>query len=287
MNATDVLNLVVSAIFTIQIALGLTIIFGVMRVINMAHGEFFMLGAFTVVVATNVGLSPWVGIVLAPIVLGIFGMVVERGIIRRLYLRRDLSSLLATFALSVVLQQGAHLIWGSQSRTVPLPIQGSITVFGVMYPTYRLVAAAAALVVTATVALVVYHSFFGVRVRATIENTEVAASLGTDTGRIATLTFGLGTALAGFAGALMAPFIGIVYSMGLEQTVRSFLVVIVGGMESITGTLGGGILIGGGQSTLSVLFGGTVAAILVLMFAIAIMLVRPKGIFSRGETRMS
>ncbi len=146
---------------------------------------------------------------------------------------------------------------------------------------------AASLVVIAGVAIVMYRSFFGVRVRATIENAEVAASLGTDTGRIATLTFGLGTALAGFAGAVMAPFIGVVYSMGLDQTVRSFLVVIVGGMESIIGTLGGGILIGGGESTLSVLLGGTVAKIFVLMIAIAVMLVRPQGIFSRGETRMS
>jgi urea transport system permease protein len=286
-NTTDILNLLVAAVFTVQVALGLTIIFGVMRVINMAHGEFFMLGAFTVVVATNAGLDPWIAIALAPLVLGLFGMLVERTIIRGLYQRRDLSSLLATFALSVVLQQGAQLIWGPQPRTVPSPIEGTVTVFGAVYPTYRLVAAAIALIVIAGVALLVYRSPFGIRVRGTIENAEVAASLGTDTGRIATLAFGLGAALAGFAGALMAPFVGVVYSMGLEQTVRSFLVVITGGMGSILGTFGGGTVIGGGESALSVPFGGTVAKILVLLVAIAVMLLRPQGIFARGETRTS
>jgi urea transport system permease protein len=287
MNGTDILNLVVAAVFTVQIALGLTIIFGVMRVINMAHGEFFMLGAFTVVVVTEAGLSPWVGIVLGPVVLGALGVLVERGIIRRLYRRRDLSSLLATFGLSVVLQQAARLIWGPQSHTVPSPVSGTVNVFGTVYPAYRLVATGIALVVIVSVALLVYRSPFGIRVRGTIENAEVAASLGTNTSRISTVTFGLGAALAGFAGALMAPFIGVVYSMGLEATVRSFLVVITGGMGSIVGTFGGGTLIGGGESALSVPFGGTVAKILVLLIAIAVMLVRPQGIFSRGEARTS
>jgi urea transport system permease protein len=287
MNGTDVLNLLVAAVFTVQIALGLTIIFGVMRVINMAHGDFFMLGAFTVVVATDAGLDPWIGIVLGPVVLGALGMLVERGLIRGLYRRRDLSSLLATFALSIVLQQGARLIWGPQSHTVPSPIDGTVSVLGTVYPTYRLVAAGIALAVIVGVALLVYRSPFGIRVRATIEDAEVAASLGTNTGRIATLAFGLGAALAGFAGALMAPFVGVVYSMGLEQTVRSFLVVITGGMGSIVGTFGGGTLIGGGESALSVPLGGTVAKIVVLLVAIAVMLLRPQGIFARGETRAS
>jgi urea transport system permease protein len=238
-------------------------------------------------VATDAGLDPWIGIALGPLVLGAFGMLVERGIIRGLYQRGDLSSLLATFALSVVIQQGARLIWGPQSHTVPSPIDGTVSVLGTVYPTYRLVAAAIALVVIVAVALLVYRSPFGIRVRGTIENAEVAASLGTDTSRIATLAFGLGAALAGFAGALMAPFVGVVYSMGLEQTVRSFLVVITGGMGSIVGTFGGGTLIGGGESALSVPFGGTVAKILVLVLAIVVMLARPQGIFARGETRTS
>jgi urea transport system permease protein len=277
MNGTDLLNIAVASVFTVEVALGLMIIFGVMRVINMAHGELFMLGAYTMVVVTSAGLSPWVGIVLAPLVVGAFGMAVERAMIRPLYQRRDLSSLLATFGLSIVLQQAVRLIFGPQSKTVPTPIEGSVSLLGTTYPTYRLVIVA--------VGLLLYRSSFGIRVRATIEGAEVAEALGTNTTRIASLAFALGAALAGFAGALMAPFIGVVSTMGLEQTVRSFLVVITGGMGSIAGTFGGGVLIGGGESALTIPFSGTVAQICVLGLAILVMLVRPQGLFSRGGVR--
>jgi urea transport system permease protein len=285
MNGTDILNIAVAAAFTVEVALGLMIIFGVMRVINMAHGEFFMLGAYTVVVVTTAGVNPWVGILLAPIVLGVLGMLTERAIIRPLYRRRDLSSLLATFGLSIVLQQVVRLIFGPQARTVPTPIEGSVDVFGTVYPTYRLVAMLLCVVSIGGVALLLYRTAFGIRVRATIENAEVAAALGTNTGRMASIAFGLGAALAGFAGALMAPFIGVVSTMGLEQTVRSFLVVITGGLGSVAGTIGGGVIIGGGESALTVPFSGTVAQISVLVLAIIVMLLRPQGLFaSRGRT---
>lgn len=285
MNGTDVLNLVVTSVFTVQIALGLTIIFGVMRVINMAHGDFFMLGAFTMVTVSNSGLPVWVGIVLAPIVVGALGAAVERGIVRRLYGRRDLSTLLATFALSIAFEQLVDLIWGPQSFTVRAPINGTVTVIGATYPTYRLVAAGVAVLVIAAVALLIYRTAFGIRIRATMQDGETAAALGTNTHAITSSAFGLGTALAGLAGALMAPFVGVNYAMGLAQTVQSFLVVITGGMGSIGGTVGGGILIGGGQSALSVPLSGTVAEILVLLLAIFVMLLRPGGIFSRGQAR--
>jgi branched-subunit amino acid ABC-type transport system permease component len=153
-----------------------------------------------------------------------------------------------------------------------------------VYPTYRLVAAGLALVVTIGTALVLFRSTFGVRVRATIENPEVASSLGTNTVRIANQAFGLGAALAGFAGALMAPFVGVASTMGLEQTVRSFLVVITGGLGSVTGTAAGGVLVGGGQSAGSIWFGGTVAQVAVLVLAMLVMLVRPRGLFGvRGR----
>jgi urea transport system permease protein len=279
-TGTDFLNIAIATIFTIEIALGLMIIFGVMGVINMAHGEFFMLGAYLMVVVTGAGLNPWIGIILAPIVLGAFGMAVERLMIRPLYQRRDLSSLLVTFGLSIVLQQTVRLVFGPQSRTVPMPVEGSMQILGTTYPSYRVVAAGIALVVTIGLALLLFRSVFGVRVRATIEAAEVASSLGTNTSRVANLAFGLGTGLAGLAGALMAPFVGVVSSMGLEQTVQSFLVVITGGLGSLAGTVGGGILIGGGQSAGSVWLGGTVAQVGVLVLAMLVMLVRPKGLFS-------
>src|SRR5665811_42397 len=192
MGGTDVLNIVIAAIFAIEVALGLTIIFGVMRVINMAHGEFFMLGAYTMVVVTGAGLNPWLGIALAPVLLGMFGILTERTMIRPLYRRADLSSLLATFGLSIVLQQSARLVFGPQSRSVPTPLEGNLNILGTTYPAYRLLAAAIALAVIVAVGALVYRSTFGVRMRATMENTEVASALGTNTSRIAGWAFGLG-----------------------------------------------------------------------------------------------
>jgi urea transport system permease protein len=283
-TVTDLLNVGVTTVFTIEIALGLMIIFGVMGVINMAHGEFFMLGAYTMVVTASLGVSPWIGILAAPVLLGGLGMVVERFLIRPIYARRDLSSLLVTFGLSIVLQQTARLVFGPQPKTIGSPLEGTVSVLGAVYPTYRLVAAGLALVVTIGIALVLFRSTFGVRVRATIENPEVASSLGTNTVRIANQAFGLGAALAGFAGALMAPFVGVASTMGLEQTVRSFLVVITGGLGSVTGTAAGGVLVGGGQSAGSIWFGGTVAQVAVLVLAMLVMLVRPRGLFGvRGR----
>src|SRR3954452_16624387 len=163
MTGADIVNILIATVFTIEIALGLMIIFGVMGVINMAHGEFFMLGAYVMVVVTGAGLNPWIGIVLAPVLLGAFGMAVERLMIRPLYRRRDLSSLLVTFGLSIVLQQSVRLVFGPQSRTVPMPIEGSMNLLGTTYPTYRVIAAAIALVVTVGLALLLFRSVFGIR----------------------------------------------------------------------------------------------------------------------------
>jgi branched-chain amino acid transport system permease protein/urea transport system permease protein len=287
MTGTDILNVTVAAVFTVEVALGLTIIFGVMRVINMAHGEFFMLGAYTMVVVTSAGLSPWLGIALAPVVLWLFGLATERVLIRPLYQRNDLSSLLATFGLSIILQQSVRLIFGPQSQTVPNPLPGAIAIFGTVYPAYRLVAALISLAVIIGVGLLIYRSTFGIRIRATMQNPEAARSLGTNTTRVSASAFALGAALAGLAGALMAPFVGVVSNMGLEQTVRSFLVVIIGGLGSITGTFGGGAIVGGGETALSVPLGGTIARVAILAFAIFIMLVRPRGIFAGRGPRQS
>ncbi|MFL0713687.1 MAG: branched-chain amino acid ABC transporter permease [Microcella pacifica] len=284
MTITDIINITVVTVFTIQIALGLLIIFGVMKVINMAHGEFFMLGAYTMVVTTSLGINPWLGIIIASALLAGFGMLVERLMIRPIYGRADLSSLLVTFGLSIVLQQTVRLVFGPQPLTVPNPVEGTVDILGTAYPSYRLIAAAIALVVTIGLALLLFRSVFGIRLRATISNTEVASALGTNTGLVGNLTFGLGAGLAGLAGALMAPFVGVVSTMGLDQTVRSFLVVITGGLGSLGGTVGGGVLIGGGQSAMSVWFDGTIAQVAVLLLAMIVMLLRPRGLFA-GKAR--
>ncbi len=286
MSAVDWMNAIVATVFTAQVALGLMVVFGVMKIINMAHGEFFMLGAFVMVVVDRLGANLWLGILLAPLLLGALGVAIERGIIRRLYVRKDLSTLLVTFGLSIVLQQLIRLIFGPQSLSVGSPIEGSLTVFGTQYPSYRLVAAGISVVVTAAIAYAMYRTSWGIRVRATAESSTTASALGVNTGRMFSSTFAVGAGLAGLAGALMAPFIGVNALMGLEQTVRSFLVVITGGMGSIGGTIGGSVIIGGGQSVAGVWLSGSATQLLVLAVAMLTILLRPQGLFSR-KTRIA
>lgn len=286
MSAIDWMNAIVATVFTAQVALGLMVVFGVMKIINMAHGEFFMLGAFVMVVVDRLGMNLWLGILLAPLVLGFVGAAIERGIIRRLYVRRDLSTLLVTFGLSIVLQQLIRLIFGPQSLSVGSPIEGTLAVFGTQYPSYRLVAAGISVVVTVAIAYAMYRTSWGIRVRATAESSSTASALGVNTGRMFSSTFAVGAGLAGLAGALMAPFVGVNALMGLEQTVRSFLVVITGGMGSIGGTVGGSVIIGGGQSIAGVWLSGSATQLLVLGIAMLTILLRPQGLFSR-KTRIA
>lgn len=280
------MNAIVATVFTAQVALGLMVVFGVMKIINMAHGEFFMLGAFVMVVVDRLGVDLWLGILLAPLVLGAVGAAIERGIIRRLYVRRDLSTLLVTFGLSIVLQQLIRLIFGPQSLSVGSPIEGSLAIFGTQYPSYRLVAAGISVAVTVAIAYAMYRTSWGIRVRATAESSSTASALGVNTGRMFSSTFAVGAGLAGLAGALMAPFVGVNALMGLEQTVRSFLVVITGGMGSIGGTVGGSVIIGGGQSVAGVWLSGSATQLLVLGIAMLTILLRPQGLFSR-KTRIA
>ncbi|MBL5974889.1 MAG: branched-chain amino acid ABC transporter permease [Candidatus Leucobacter sulfamidivorax] len=286
MSAVDWMNAIVATVFTAQVALGLMVVFGVMKIINMAHGEFFMLGAFVMVVVDRLGVDLWLGILLAPLVLGAVGAAIERGIIRRLYVRRDLSTLLVTFGLSIVLQQLIRLIFGPQSLSVGSPIEGSLAIFGTQYPSYRLVAAGISVAVTVAIAYAMYRTSWGIRVRATAESSSTASALGVNTGRMFSSTFAVGAGLAGLAGALMAPFVGVNALMGLEQTVRSFLVVITGGMGSIGGTVGGSVIIGGGQSVAGVWLSGSATQLLVLGIAMLTILLRPQGLFSR-KTRIA
>lgn len=275
------LNATSSTLFVVLAALGLTIIFGMMRVINMAHGEFFMLGAYCMYVTTSIGANFWLGLVAAPVLVALFGIAIERTIVRRLYQRHDLSTLLATWGLSIVLQQVIRVGFGAQSRSVASPIQDSVTILGATFPAFHVIAMCLSLVVIVSVIVVFLRTDFGTQARATIQNPEIAAALGVNTSRMYLLAFGLGTGLAGAAGALMAPLVGVVPTMGTDLVVRSFLVVIAGGMGQLFGTLAGGVVIGGGESVITTVTNGTVAQISVLLIVILLMLVRPRGLLGR------
>lgn len=268
-------------LFLILIALGLTIIFGIMRVINMAHGELMMVGAYTVYAATAAGYSFFVGFILAPFVAGAIGIIMERSVIRFLYKRNDLSTLLATWGFSMILQQVTKLVFGPQPRPILSPFPGSVHFLGGTYPTYRIFSMFLCLAIIIGVLLLFFKTNYGTRARATIQNTEMADVLGINTKRMFLFAFGFGSALAGVSGALLAPLIGVIPTMGLDFIARAFFIVVVGGMGNVLGVLGSGLLLGETESIITTIFNGTTAQIVVLVVVIILMLIKPRGLFSK------
>lgn len=268
-------------LFLILMAMGLTIIFGIMRVINMAHGELMMIGAYTVYAVKAAGYNFFIGLILAPIITALIGIVMERSVIKFLYWRKDLSTLLATWGFSLLFQQAVKLIFGPQPARLPSPLPGSVHFFGITYPEYRFIAMPVCLFIITAVLLLFFKTNFGVMARATIQNREMAEILGINTTMMYLFAFGFGSALAGISGALIAPLIGVIPTMGLDYIARAFFIVIVGGMGSITGVLGGGFILGETENIITAISNGTVAQILVFIVVILLMLLKPRGLFSR------
>ena len=262
------------------VAIGLFLVFGMMKVINMAHGEFYMLGAYAMWWLLERGVNFWLNLVAAALLVGLFGIVVERLVVQRLYVRGDLSTLLATFGLSILLQRGIAIAFGDRPQFVASPIAGGPVILGNTYPTYQILATVIAALAVAGVVLLFLRSDFGLRARATIVNPPMAAALGVDTVRMNALSFALGSALAGFAGALAAPLVSVVPTMGLDWVVRAFLVVIVAGVGSIWAAVGGAAIVAGWEAAFTAAYDATYAQITVLIIVWALVLLRPRGLFT-------
>lgn len=216
-------------------ALGLTVIYGVMGVVNLAHGEFVMLGAYSMAILSG-PLGPWVAIALSPLIVGAIGLVVDRGLIRWLY-QDPVKSMLGTFGLGIVIRQLVHITEGPGLRYVDLPITSSVVIFGEQLPVWRLVLIAFAAVTGIAVALWLSRSAAGLKVRIATVDSDIASALGTNVSRVNALAFALGTALAGLAGALVAPLNSVYPNMGVTYLVGAFLVVILAGLGSIRNAL--------------------------------------------------
>ncbi|MEO1016451.1 MAG: branched-chain amino acid ABC transporter permease [Pseudomonadota bacterium] len=274
----DTANFVLAVIL---VAMGLVIIFGLMRIINMAHGELFLLGAYTVLVVQQATDSFWLGLIAAPIAVGLVGLVIEILVVRFVY-SRFLDAILATWGLSIVIKQAVVLTFGPQSQVVAPPFDLSLTFLGAPYPAYRLFIMAASLcVIGATLALFLMTEF-GLKARATIADRKMAECLGIDIRAIDRRTFALGAALAGFAGAVMAPIMSVDPYMGLGFLVPAFLSILVGGAGNLLGPLGGAAIIGGGDTILSNLLSPVAAQIIVLAIAIIVIRLFPQGLAGRS-----
>jgi urea transport system permease protein len=216
-------------------ALGLTVIYGVMGVVNLAHGEFVMLGAYCMAIL-GPAVGPWAAIALTPLVVGAIGLVVDRSLIRWLY-HDPVKSMLGTFGLGIVIRQLVLILEGPGLRYVDLPLTSSVAIFGEQLPVWRLVLIVLAAVTGIVVALWLSRSASGLKVRIATVDADVASALGTNVSRVNALAFALGTALAGLAGALVAPLNSVYPNMGVSYLVGAFLVVILAGLGSIRNAL--------------------------------------------------
>jgi urea transport system permease protein len=269
-------------------ALGLAITFGVMRVINMAHGEMLMLGAYTAVAVTSphyLDLNLYWAIPLSFLVVAFVGYLLEVCLIRFLY-GRPLDTLLATWGVGMILQQVIKLSFGAnlQALHVPEELTGQLTVGGLAIPVYRLFIVGITVVALLAVYLLFYRSRFGLQVRAVVQNRQMASALGINTRRIDSLTFAFACGLAGVAGCILSHLYNVKYNMGADYIVEAFMVVILGGLGQVFGSAGGGALYGGGLSvTEKVLGNSSMAKVIILTIVVAFVLARPSGMFRTKE----
>jgi urea ABC transporter permease protein UrtB len=275
--ATSILNGLTLISILMLVAIGLAVIYGLMGVINLSHGEFITVGAFFVALVQAQGGSFWLALVTAPILGALLGFLLEKSLIRHLY-TRPLAAILATWGISLIIQQSLQLMFGAAPQNVSSPIASTIDIFGSEYPVYRLLLIGLAFAIIASFYLVTKKTAFGLDLRAMIQNREMADSLGVNTKQVHTIAFALGAALAAVAGVLISPLTAVVAQMGVNYLARSFFVVIVGGAGSIPGVVAGSAVVGGIETFLNYLIAPTLSQALVLVIAIAIVRFRPNGL---------
>ena len=264
-------------------ALGLTIVFGMLGVVNFAHGALFMIGAYAGLYLASLTGSFWWGLLLAPILIGAFGMLIEFVLIRRLYGRSIDDPLLLTFGLSLILVEGVKLVWGKIGLTLdpPRALAGAVNLGFMSFPAYRI------FLIGVTVAVLIGLYFFlgrtniGLIIRAGSRDPLMVRALGIDLGSVWLVVFGIGTALAGLAGILAGPMRGAYAEMGVTMVIESFVVIVVGGMGSLLGAVVAGLLIGQVVG-LTTLFMPKAAEIMVFVVMAVVLLVRPSGLFGEA-----
>lgn len=281
--APQMINGLSIGVAVILMALGLTIIFGLLDVINMAHGEYYALGAYLALSLTAMGVSFWVQLLLVPLLLVPIGYATERLLIQRVFHHKDrhILTLLLTFGLSIILEDLYKLIYGPQALRAESPIAGATEMFGMFLPNYRLFLMAIGTVIIIGVWLVVYRTSLGSMVRAAAFDKNMAASLGVPVSYVYAGTFAFGVALAGLSGVLLAPIYSVFPTMGKDFILLAFSVVIVGGLGSIKGAVVAGIVLTQIQAIASLYMSPSWTDPLVFAIMVAVLMVRPQGLFGR------
>ncbi|MFZ5791017.1 MAG: urea ABC transporter permease subunit UrtB [Pseudomonadota bacterium] len=268
-------------------AMGLAIIFGVAGVINMAHGEFIMVGAYTAAVVGQLGGNVFIAMPVAFVVVALLGLVVERGIIQWIY-DRPLETLLATWGVGIILQVLMKIIFGPELYYVGAPkiLDGGFRIIGRLpFPYYRLFLIIVAIALTAITFYIIFKTEFGLKVRAVRRNRTISGCLGIDTARVDMMIFAFGSGLAGIAGAVLAPIKSVSTTMGFPYAVDSYMVLVLGGVGNLWGVIAGGSLIGEAETILAFLTNSVIGKLLVFVFIVIAIRVVPKGIFGYYERR--
>lgn len=267
------------------VAIGLVIIFGMLDVVNMAHGEFVMLGAYCSCVCVNrLGIPFFLSIPVSFFFTAFLGMILEQLFIRKLY-GKVAETLLVTFALTYIIPQIVRIVFGPENQNIENPIKGSISAGKITVPYYNIFIIAMAGVILAGTMFLFYKTKFGIQLRAITQNRKMSQCLGINSDKVDRMTFTYGCGLAGLAGALLAPISSVTPGMGTEYVVDSFLVVILGGLNSVIGSFWGAAVI---EESISVMAGYmSLVASKLLIFIVIIILIRfrPQGLFSPKDKR--
>lgn len=273
----------VNGSFYAILSLGLAVIFGLLNVINFAHGALFMLGAMLAWMGLNyLGLPYWAMLVLAPVVVGLFGILIERSMLRWLYKLDHLYGLLLTFGLTLVVEGVFRAIYGSsgQPYDVPALLEGATNVGFMFLPNYRAWVVVASLAVCLATWFVIEKTRLGAYLRAGTENPKLVEAFGVNVPMMVTLTYGFGVALAAFAGVLAAPVIQVSPLMGQPMIITVFAVVVIGGMGSILGSIVTGLMLGVFEGLTRVFYPEASATVVFVIMAI-VLLIRPAGLFGK------
>ncbi|MFZ5681110.1 MAG: branched-chain amino acid ABC transporter permease [Bradyrhizobiaceae bacterium] len=267
----------------VLVALGLTIIFGLLDVINMAHGEFYAVGAYLALALGASGIGFWLLLLIVPLLMLPLGYIVERGLIQRVFNLPDrhVTTLLLTFGLGLVIEEVLKIVFGSNTQRPPTPIAGAIEIMGVLLPSYRLFLILIGFAIVAAVAIVINKTSLGAMVRAAAFDRNMAASLGVPVKRVFAVTFALGVALAGLAGVLLAPIYSVFPTMGRDFIFLAFTVVIVGGMGSIAGAVVAGLFLTQVQAISSLIVSPVWSDPILFSIMVLMLVIRPQGLFGR------
>ena len=272
-------NGIVTGMILALVASGLTLIFGIMDVVNFAHGELFMLGAYIgVLVLASTG-SFWLALVLASLIVAILGAAMQIVTLRPLLGRDPLNTILATFGISLILQNYALWQFGPSSRKINEPITSQFTLFYLQYPWYRILIAALSALIIGGFWLFLKYGKFGVWIRATTQDRVMAQAMGIPVPLVHTGVFAIGAGMAAASGVLFGPLVGVNHTMGLDWVLKAFIVVVVGGMGNLGGSIAAAIFVSLLESYASIWVNPSQAVIVSFVVLVLTMLFRPTGLF--------